>query len=211
MNITENYLKYCDILYANYLSYKRGLPDDYLNNYCSTNNIIKELKYLKEVNVVSKYPFVPSNIDFLSLELIPRPCFYENVRNNPDYKSKWKLITTASRVNANNSCEICGKFPAKKEHECHEEWIYDDKSKIQMLSGFKHICYLCHRTKHFFNASNYMKNWSFLFKYLQSQNQWTDDLTKAYITTEERIFDDRSDYSWIQDLSFVNVFLNQIK
>jgi hypothetical protein len=44
------------------------------------------------------------------------------------------------------TCALCGEMGRRL--ECHEKWLYDDRKKIQKLSGFQCLCPNCHKIKH---------------------------------------------------------------
>lgn len=83
----------------------------------------------------------------LQIELVPRSCFWSNVRSNVT-KSQWDKIRIESYQKTNNLCAICGGQGTKHPVECHEVWIYDDTTMIQRLGFFQAICPLCHEVKH---------------------------------------------------------------
>lgn len=83
----------------------------------------------------------------LQIELVPASCFWSNVRSNVTAK-QWDNIRKPIYQKANFLCEICGGKGTKHPVECHEVWIYDDKTLIQRLDYFQSLCPLCHEVKH---------------------------------------------------------------
>ncbi|MFY9308127.1 MAG: hypothetical protein WAQ28_03655 [Bacteroidia bacterium] len=83
----------------------------------------------------------------LQIELVPRSCFWLNVRSKTT-KSQWDKIRLISYQKTNNLCAICGGRGTKHPVECHEVWIYDDTTMTQRLGFFQAICPLCHEVKH---------------------------------------------------------------
>ena len=83
----------------------------------------------------------------LQIELVPGSCWWTNVRSNLT-QSQWDKIRKPVYANANFLCEICGERGTKHPVECHEVWIYNDKSLIQKLDHFQSLCPLCHEVKH---------------------------------------------------------------
>ena len=83
----------------------------------------------------------------LTIELVPIPCWWSNVRSNLT-STQWDKLRAGVFKLADNRCEICGGIGTKHPVECHEIWEYDDKMNIQTLKKFISICPLCHQTKH---------------------------------------------------------------
>lgn len=102
-----------------------------------TNNLTEEEQRILQYHSTLK----------LQIELVPRSCFWKNVRSKAT-KSQWDKIRLASYQKTNNLCSICGGRGTKHPVECHEVWIYDDTSMTQRLGFFQAICPLCHEVKH---------------------------------------------------------------
>ena len=85
----------------------------------------------------------------LLVELIPKKCWNSNVRSTLKTK-QWNIIRFMSYEKARNKCEICHQTGIeqgfKHNVECHEIWEYDDKKRIQKLTGLISLC-IC-MTKH---------------------------------------------------------------
>lgn len=81
----------------------------------------------------------------LKIELVPKTCFYSNVRKVVS-KSKWDKIRKKAYKRSNNKCAICDTKNVKL--NCHEIWSYDDQKHIQHLDGFQALCENCHMIKH---------------------------------------------------------------
>jgi len=83
----------------------------------------------------------------LQIELVPRKCFWSNVRSNIK-KSQWDKIRKSVYQKAGFICEICGGKGTRHPVECHEVWKYDPVTMIQKLGFFQSLCPLCHEVKH---------------------------------------------------------------
>jgi len=81
----------------------------------------------------------------LEVELVPKTCFYSNVRNTVS-DSKWDKIRKKAYKDADYKCSICGADDVKL--SCHEVWDYDDENHVQHLKGFQALCKSCHMIKH---------------------------------------------------------------
>ncbi len=80
----------------------------------------------------------------LSIELVPRSCFYENLRKLLP-KSEWDRLRKKVYAQYDYRCEIC---KAEGRLNCHEVWYYDEAREVQKLVGFVALCSLCHHVKH---------------------------------------------------------------
>ena len=79
----------------------------------------------------------------LTIELVPRMCWYSNVRTNVT-REKWDIIRKECYRKSNYKCEICGDKGTTHPVECHEIWEYDDVNYVQKLIGFIALCPNCH-------------------------------------------------------------------
>lgn len=134
----------------------------------------------------------------LSVELVPRTCWYTNVRSNVS-KSDWDIIRKKCYSLADNKCEICGKG---KRVECHETWQYDDTIKEQKLVGLIALCSKCHKVKHF-GLTQIRGEEEIAIKQLMKVNGMTREEVWAYIKEVTSIWDTRSFYNWKLDISFL--------
>jgi len=84
----------------------------------------------KEGTIMSK--------DFrLTIELVPRPCWYSNMRTTIP-RAAWDKLRKQVYAQYNYCCGVC-----QLEHvtlHCHEIWQYDDTLHSQKLNGFIALC-----------------------------------------------------------------------
>jgi hypothetical protein len=76
----------------------------------------------------------------LTIELVPRPCWFKNVRAvvSPD---QWDTIRRSVFAGAANKCQICGwRASAHRPLHCHEVWRYHGWTGVQKLEGFLALC-----------------------------------------------------------------------
>jgi Zn finger protein HypA/HybF involved in hydrogenase expression len=83
----------------------------------------------------------------LKMELVPRSCWWSNVRDNVD-KDLWDVIRKKTYQKTNFKCEICGGQGNSHPVECHEVWRYENTTKKQILEKFISLCPTCHSVKH---------------------------------------------------------------
>lgn len=80
----------------------------------------------------------------LMVELVPRPCWYNNMRKVMS-RSVWDALRKQVYGDYHHQCGIC---QARGRLHCHEIWHYDDDQHIQTLQGFIALCQWCHHVKH---------------------------------------------------------------
>jgi hypothetical protein len=139
----------------------------------------------------------------LTIELVPKTCWYTNVRSNVS-KSKWDKLRKKCYRLANHKCEVCGK-PGRV--ECHEVWHYDDETKIQKLIGLIALCKNCHKTKHF-GLAQINGEEEIVIHHLMKINEITKEEAIAYISKISKQWEDRSYYLWKLDISFLDQYDN---
>lgn len=83
----------------------------------------------------------------LTIELVPRSSWFENVRNNVS-KEEWQFLKRATSQKANLRCQVCGGKGSQWPVECHEVWHYDDEQHVQSLRDLVALCPSCHEVKH---------------------------------------------------------------
>ncbi len=81
----------------------------------------------------------------LTIELVPQPCFYNNLRNKMS-RPAWDKLRKQVYAQYHYSCGICQAKSVTL--NCHEIWDYDDTAHIQKLNGFIALCNMCHHCKH---------------------------------------------------------------
>ncbi len=83
----------------------------------------------------------------LIVEMVPRTCFFSNLRSNLS-KKDWEKLRQWSIQKAGFRCDICGSDNYGRSLECHEIWEYDEDDRVQYLRGLTALCRECHRAKH---------------------------------------------------------------
>ncbi len=81
----------------------------------------------------------------LTIELVPSPCWYSNMRTNMP-RAAWDKIRKEVYAQYKHRCGICQASNVRL--NCHEIWSYDDEKHIQKLEGFISLCDMCHHCKH---------------------------------------------------------------
>lgn len=153
----------------------------------------------------------------LEIEMVPKTCWYSNVRSNVT-RSTWDIIKRDTAKRNGWCCEICEgkgtdqgyKWPV----ECHEVWDYIevDGVKVQKLIKMTSLCPRCHEVKHLGlarvrNREAEALEWLALVNRIRE----VDVLTLSRVATEE--WKERSRHKWKLDISYLErygVNINQI-
>lgn len=137
----------------------------------------------------------------LTVELVPATAWGANLRSIL-HPSHWDRLRRASYRRAGYRCEICqGKGP-KHPVECHEIWHYNDEDKRQTLQGLISLCPPCHRVKHLGHAHVIGKG-DEAREHLRQVNGWSQSETARYIGTVFQRWEERSQFEWALDLSWL--------
>jgi hypothetical protein len=93
-------------------------------------------------------PITPLPILPLMIELVPRPCWYSNMRKvMTEYQ--WDTLRRKVYAEHHDRCAICGSERGPGNWlQCHEIWEYDDTNHVQTIKGFTALCEWCHHVKH---------------------------------------------------------------
>jgi hypothetical protein len=81
----------------------------------------------------------------LTIELVPSPCWYSNLRTKIP-RTAWDKLRKQVYAEYHYQCGVCQATDVKL--HCHEIWHYDDVAHIQSLKGFIALCEMCHHCKH---------------------------------------------------------------
>ncbi len=141
----------------------------------------------------------------LTIELVPSSCWFSNVRSNVP-SSVWEVLKKQTAKFTRYRCEICAGRGRRWPVECHEVWLYDDKTHTQTLVRLIALCPMCHKVKHIGLAS---VNGEFdeVRAHLMKVNQWPQQATAdAYIARAFQIFEERSQHEWALDISYLKQF-----
>ena len=143
----------------------------------------------------------PAGEPKLPIELVPSTCWYTNVRSNVPV-AEWDALRRAVYHRAKNRCEVCGGWGKTHPVECHEVWHYDDRARVQRLTGFTALCPDCHRVKHIGLANVQGKSVQAL-SHLARVNGWTAHESRAYVAEAFKLWARRSKYEWQLDTSLL--------
>jgi len=142
----------------------------------------------------------------LTIELVPRTSWYNNVRSNVS-KERWDELRTHCYNKAGHKCEICDSTGKEQgfnhKVECHEIWEYDEYKHVQRLAGLIALCPLCHKVKHAGLAQiNGEEN--LVISQLMKVNNMKEYEAIDYLAESFAIWDERSVFEWNVDISWLD-------
>ena len=141
----------------------------------------------------------------LSVELVPKTAWYNNVRSSVP-KDAWDKIRKKVYEKAGHVCEICGGVGSKYAVACHEIWEYDDENHIQKLDRMIALCPSCHNVKHLGRAK-VIGQYQPAVSQLMKVNGWSREEVHKY---EKEVFvkwSERSKHDWNLNLDALNEYL----
>lgn len=137
----------------------------------------------------------------LVVEMVPRTCFFSNLRSNLRPKD-WQKLRLMSIEKAGGRCEICGSTNRGRGLECHEIWLYDTETYTQRLTGLVALCRDCHRAKHMALARH--MGWEDdARRHLMRINRWTHRQLDSYLEEAFALFEERSQVAWKLDIAWL--------
>ncbi len=140
----------------------------------------------------------------LSVELVPKTCWFSNVRDHVD-KNTWDALRSQAYRKAGHRCEVCGGRGSRWPVECHEIFEYDDQAHIQTLIGLVALCPNCHEIKHI-GLANIRGRGREAREHLAKINGWTPEQTRDYLRDVAARWRERSKHHWQLDLTFLDQF-----
>ncbi|EPY7046946.1 HNH endonuclease [Klebsiella variicola] len=153
------------------------------------------LKALQGEPDVSYYP------PRLTIELVPRSCWFDNVRSAVS-SSDWKRLRQQTARTAGWKCQICGGKGPRWPVECHEIWHYDDDRQCQILTGLIALCLSCHEVKHMgFSGLRGKKDEA--VAHLALVNGWSLQGAFDYVDEACDVWRERSRHAWQLDITWL--------
>lgn len=138
---------------------------------------------------------------FLTIELVPSSCFYNNVRSNVS-QAEWDVLRKECYKKAGYKCEICGGKGPKHPVECHEIWNYDDDQGIQTLDGLIALCPSCHEVKHV-GLAQINGKFEQAILHLAKVNEISVEDAKLYVEACFETWSKRSQKEWKLDITIL--------
>ena len=140
----------------------------------------------------------------LTIELVPRTCWYSNVRSSVSVKQR-DTIRRKCYESAGNRCEICNGVGKAHHVECHEIWEYNDTTHTQTLKGLIALCPTCHKVKHA-GLAQLNGQMRLVEKQLMKVNAITENEAILTLNAAFNVWDRRSQYDWKLDISYLDTY-----
>lgn len=142
----------------------------------------------------------------LSIELVPKTCWWKNVRGNVS-KADWDKCKAMVRARSGDRCEVCGGRGQRWPVDCHEVWHYGvrefDGAHVQTLVDLAALCPACHQVKHL-GRSMAVRDGDRAIAHLAAVNRWPADLTYRYAAYAFDLWRARSQHEWQLDVSLLS-------
>jgi hypothetical protein len=148
-------------------------------------------------------------LPLLSVELIPKPVFGENLRNRLT-RSEWEKCKKFARAASGDVCGICGGVGVKGRLDCHErwDWLKDGELHVQKLVGLIALCPRCHSAKHY-GRTQIMGYASDAEEQLKKVNGWAKQLNDHLLAARDQWLE-RNAHDWKLDLDWLPATLGII-
>lgn len=137
----------------------------------------------------------------LTIELVPKTCWFSNVRSEVS-AADWDKLKRLTFKAAGYRCEICGGKGPKWPVECHEVWKYDDELWLQTLERLIALCPACHEVKHIGLAESRGRLPQAL-RHLADVNRWSIADATTYAESAFEIWARRSNHVWSLDILYL--------
>lgn len=132
-------------------------------------------------------------------EMLPVTTWEQNIRHLQGTEAWDRMRRHAYRA-AGFRCEICG---ASGRLEAHEKWELANETCIQRLTGIQALCPLCHKAHHLGIAQR-LGMLADVQRHLQHVNGWTFSQLNAGIQDAYETWEQRCDWPWQVDLSWLD-------
>jgi len=147
----------------------------------------------------------------LTIEMVPKSSWNSNLRSILKQK-QWDVVRRNCYAEANHLCEVCGRDGTL---HCHEKWEYDDKKKIQKLTGLVALCRDCHMCKHFgFALVMHHKGELSIDRvknHFMDINGVAEDEFRKIVMDEMRLWAERSKEEWKLDIKYLDRYIKKHK
>lgn len=139
----------------------------------------------------------------LFIDMVPVNAWGQNLRNKLFVmNAEWDRLRHETYHRANQRCEIC--WGKGKDHpvECHEQWHFDEKARVQTLRGLVALCPTCHAATHFgFSTARSPMGDALLRRHLGGVNGWTQAQVEQHIQEAKAQCQRLSKVTWSLNLT----------
>jgi len=178
--------------------------EEWLAEMCRRNNlsdVCQEYLHKGVLKALEGEPDVSFYPPRLTIELVPRSCWFDNVRSAVS-STDWKRLRQQTARRAGWKCQICGGKGPRWPVECHEIWHYDDDRQCQTLTGLIALCPSCHEVKHMgFSGLRGKKDEA--VAHLALVNGWSLLGAFDYVDEAFDVWRERSRHAWQLDITWL--------
>lgn len=138
----------------------------------------------------------------LEVELVPKTCWYSNLRN-VFTQQEWKLVRNyiCDFRFTDNKCDICGQRAYFL--EAHEQWEYDMKKHIQRSVRIRPLCTNCHKVKHW-GLAQLQGELDLVVNHFLTVNQCSEKVLTKHLQKAQQLFEKRNKITnWKLDMSYL--------
>jgi hypothetical protein len=135
---------------------------------------------------------------YLVPEMLPVTTWEKNVRHLMGGQA-WDRMRKHAYKAAGFRCLICGD---QGRLEAHESWELSNETCVQRLVGLDALCPLCHKAKHL-GIARRLGMWGDVQAQLKRVNNWTDRQLILAIQDTFDVWEQRADWPWTVDLSWL--------
>lgn len=140
----------------------------------------------------------------LFVDLVPRTCWFTNVRSCVEPRD-WERLRRMITRRAEHRCEVCGAAEdraVKRWLEAHERWTYDARTRAQALRRLICLCTDCHTVTHFGYAQVRGLAEQAL-AHLMKVTRMTESQAHSHVEEAFALWEERSRVTWSLDLSML--------
>lgn len=140
----------------------------------------------------------------LFVDLVPRSCWFTNVRSCVSSRD-WDRLRRMVYRRAGDRCESCAAAADPSSGlrlEAHERWAYDENTSVQRLVRLVCLCSPCHSATHYGLAQLRGRDAEAL-AHLMRVNSWNVATAEAHVNQAMEVWRDRSARHWTLDLSML--------
>ncbi|MFE2559044.1 DUF5710 domain-containing protein [Streptomyces sp. NPDC059352] len=142
--------------------------------------------------------------DGLFVDLVPRTCWFTNVRSCVA-QADWERLRRMITRRAGRRCEACGAGEdraAGRWLEAHERWTFDEAARIQTLKRLICLCTDCHEVTHF-GLAQVRGVEDRAFAHLTKVTGLSAAAAREHVRSALAVWEHRSRYDWELDLGIL--------
>ncbi|MFC8173796.1 DUF5710 domain-containing protein [Streptomyces sp. NPDC057325] len=140
----------------------------------------------------------------LFVDLVPRTCWFTNVRSCVA-PADWERLRRMITRRAGRRCEACGageNRTARRWLEAHERWTFDEAARVQTLRRLICLCTDCHTVTHF-GLAQVRGLQDRALAHLRKVTGMDEARAREHVEIAFEVWDHRSRHDWELDLGIL--------